>query len=169
MRQFFYISLALAGFAGCSAISNPFKKAEVEQCQAPLAYISTPEIHITENALNISAEEVQKALEKSLKNNCIALSPNTTGFDVIVSSQLDAHNQEGIASDDQSTTALVKVLFKIKRDRTTTQVGSTQKLNINAKKVLGIGSGAKVSHADRIDLLQRAMQDSYEQLLSTLR
>ena len=172
MRNIALFSLIAIIFSGCSVFAPQAPEAKVEKCESPFAYISTPEINLGENELEVSIEDIKKFFEQSMnRDSCLALSenPDAYSFNINVSSYMNYQNKEGIATDNQEATAGIKVSFMLKKDRSTTQFNSEQSLKISGKKVLGIGKGAKISNADKEEMLQRAIQKAYDQVLNTLR
>ncbi len=173
MRSLILYSLIVTlFFSGCSIFAPQGPEAKVEKCESPFVYIGMPKISLGQNDLEVSIEDIKKFFEQSMnRDSCLALSENPDAYDfsIDVTSYMNHQNQEGIATDNQEVTAGIKVSFILKKDRSTTRLNSEQSIKINGKKILGIGKGAKISNADKEEMLQKAIQKAYDQVLNTLR
>lgn len=167
----FFLPVAMI-FSGCSSISPSAPESKTEKCESPFIYVGTPNIKISENDLEINPEDVKNILQKNIDgDSCMALSENLDAyhFDIEVSSYADSQNKTEIAVNDQEASAGVKVVFSLKKDRSTMQFNSEQTLKVNRKKILGIGKSASISQSDKEELLQKAIQKVYQQVLNSLR
>lgn len=170
MKKWTSLLIALF-FVGCSSLPFQEEQAQASTCQSPYALIKQPTITAQKNDLEIKDEEVSAILSSLMQDKCLEFSDGADAyeFEVSYSSEATSQKQENIASVAQENTATIKVVFSLKKDRTTRQFNSEQSITINGKKVLGIGQSAKISDKEKEKLLKSAITKAYLQAINSLR
>lgn len=171
--KFFLFSCCISAlmFSGCGVLNFEESKAQSQKCQTPYVLIKTPNIHVQENDLQIKEEEVLDTLKTLMEDACIAISQNDDAYDLDItySSSLSAQSKENITSVAQENIAKVKITLTLKKDRSSRIFNSEQALQINGKKILGIGQNAQITDKDKQKLLQEAIKRAYLQAINSIR
>lgn len=171
LKTFIISCISALIFSGCGALNFEEAKAQSQKCQTPYALIKTPNIHAQENDLQIKEEEVSKILENLMQDGCIVFSKNEDAydFDLTYSSKINNQSKENITSVAQENTAKVKITLALKKDRSSRIFNSEQTLQINGKKILGIGQNSQITDKDKQNLLQEAIKRVYLQAINSIR
>lgn len=158
-------------FSGCGALNFEEAKTQSQKCQTPYILIKNPNIHVKENDLQIKEDEVLDTLKILMEDECVAISQNDDAydFDITYSSNLSTQSKENITSVAQENIAKVKITLTIKKDRSSRIFNSEQALQINGKKILGIGQNAQITDKDKQKLLQEAIKRVYLQAINSIR
>ncbi|PAF54448.1 hypothetical protein BKH42_00610 [Helicobacter sp. 13S00482-2] len=169
MKHYFFCLFSLFFALGCTQIQTPQISQSINKCPTPLANVHINSISATQNDLNISSEEIKNLMNENLKDNCFTLedTQDTYMVNISYSTSLKSTSEDKIASSKQQSQAASEVKISLKKGTITRTFIGTSNIELSGKKILSIGSDAKITPEIKNESIAKAFKAAYESMIKS--